>query len=231
MTETSFGCGFRFVAALIVASALVSGCGGDDSSGSTLAEQPASPNTPPPSAQNAAPKISGKALTSVSVGEEYKFQPNATDPDQDLVTFTIANKPKWAKFDAESGLLSGTPAAKDAGGYGDIEIAATDGTNVTPLPAFTVLVRTADAAEAVSIAWSAPTKYIDGATLTDLAGYRIHYGKESQNYENSVDVSNSSLTRYVLESLPPGKYYFALTALSGSGGESPFSEEVVATLN
>jgi hypothetical protein len=227
MIRTSFGIGFRFVATLIVASALVSGCGGDGLESS----QQASPTPPSPSAQNAAPQISGKAQTTVSVGEEYAFQPTASDPDQDLVTFTIANKPKWAKFDASSGLLSGTPTVNDAGGYGDIEIAATDGTNVTPLPAFTLLVRSGDAAEAVSIAWSAPTKYVDGSTLTDLSGYRIHYGKESQNYENSVDVSNASLTRYVLESLPPGKYYFALTALSGSGGESPFSEEVVATLN
>jgi hypothetical protein len=227
MNWTSFGCGFRFVAALIVAGALVSGCGNDED----LAGQPASPTTTPPSAQNTAPKISGKAVTSATVGVEYKFQPEASDPEADVVTFTIANKPKWAKFDANSGLLSGTPGVKDAGGYGNIEIAATDGKNVTPLPAFTLLVRNADTTEAVSIAWSAPTKYVDGSTLTDLAGYRIHYGKESQNYENSVDVSNASLTRFVLDSLPPGKYYFALTALSGSGGESPFSEEAVATLN
>lgn len=228
MFLTSFGCGFRFVAAAIVVSALLSGCGDDDAD---LAGQPAAPPTPAPSAQNTAPKISGKAATSATVGVEYKFQPSATDAEEDLVTFTIANKPKWAKFDSNSGLLSGTPGAKDAGGYGNIEIAATDGKNVTPLPAFTLLVRNADATEAVSIAWSAPTRYIDGSTLTDLAGYRIHYGKESQNYENSVDVSNASLTRFVLDSLPPGKYYFALTALSGSGGESPFSEEAVATLN
>jgi hypothetical protein len=227
MIWTSFGCGFRLVATVLVASALVSGCGGDDSGGA-LAEQPSSA---PPSAQNTAPKISGKAAAGATVGVEYKFQPKASDDDADLVTFTIANKPKWAKFDADSGLLSGTPSAKDVGGYSGIEIAATDGQNVTPLPAFTLLVRAADATEAVSIAWNAPTKYIDGSTLTDLAGYRIHYGKESKNYENSVDVSNASLTRFVLESLPPGKYYFALTALSGSGGESPFSEEAVATLN
>jgi hypothetical protein len=228
MIWTSFGCGFRFVAAVMVAGALVSGCGGGDED---LAGQPASPATTSPSAQNTAPKIDGKAVTSATVGVEYKFQPSASDAEKDLVTFTIANKPKWAKFDSNTGLLSGTPVAKDAGGYDDIEIAATDGKNVTPLPAFTLLVRNADATEAVSIAWSAPTKYVDGATLTDLSGYRIHYGKESQNYENSVDVSNASLTRYVLDSLPPGKYYFALTAVSGSGGESPFSEEAVATLN
>jgi hypothetical protein len=230
MNWTSFGCGIRFVATLVIASALVSGCGGDDSADS-LARQPASPTSAPPAAQNTAPKISGKADTSATVGIEYKFQPSATDPEQDLVTFTIANKPAWAKFDASNGLLSGTPTVKDAGGYDDIEIAATDGKSVTPLPAFTLLVRTTDAAEAVSIAWTPPTRYTDGSTLTDLSGYRIHYGKESKNYENSVDVSNASLTRFVLESLPPGKYYFALTALSGSGGESPFSEEVVAMLN
>lgn len=229
MILSNVGCRLRFVSALVMASALLSGCGGGDDSG-TVAQEPAT-TAPPPAVGNAAPKITGTAANTATVGKPYAFQPTATDPDKDLITFTIANKPVWASFDATHGKLSGTPTAKDAGGYANIEIAATDGKSVTPLPKFTLMVRTSATTEAVSIAWTPPTDNLDGTPLVNLSGYRIHYGTESQNYSDSVDISNAGMTRYVLDSLPPGKYYFALTALSGAGSESPFSEEVIAMLN
>jgi hypothetical protein len=44
-------------------------------------------------------------------------------------------------------------------------------------------------------------------------------------------VSNPGITRYVVEALPAGKYYFALTAMNATGQESNFSDEVSTTLN
>jgi len=229
MIGTNFGSRYRFVLALFAAGALLSACGGGKSADS----QPTT--TPPPptvSSDNKAPTIQGQPASEALVGEPYSFQPAAADPDQDLVTFTIANKPTWASFDTAKGLLSGTPAAKDAGGYANIEIAATDGKIVTTLPAFTLTVSAAGStSEAVTIAWAPPTENTDGTALTDLTGYKIHYGSESKSYAKSVALSNPSLTRFVLESLPAGKYFFALTAMNGAGHESPFSQEVAATLN
>jgi hypothetical protein len=228
MIGTNFGSRYRFVLALFTAGALLSACGGGD--GSADAQPPTTP--PTVSSENKAPTIQGQPPGEATVGKPYSFQPAASDPDQDLVTFTIANKPTWASFDTAKGLLSGTPAAQDAGGYANIEIAATDGKIVTTLPAFTLTVSAAGSTtEGVTIAWNPPTENTDGSALTDLSGYKIHYGSESKTYSNAVAVSNPGLTRFVLESLPAGKYYFALTATNGAGHESPFSQEVTATLN
>lgn len=188
---------------------------------------------PPESSKNGAPTVSGTAPTKVSAGESYVFQPQASDPDNDVVTFTIANKPAWASFDPKTGKLWGTPTANDVGTYAAIEIAATDGNSVTALPPFdlTVSAVAAVAPKGVTVAWDAPTQNEDGSPLVDLQGYKIYYGKQSQKYEATITVDNPGLTRYVLENLAPGTYFVAVTAYNRNGVESSFSEELQATFN
>ncbi|MFQ5675926.1 MAG: fibronectin type III domain-containing protein, partial [bacterium] len=76
----------------------------------------------------------------------------------------------------------------------------------------------ASLAGTVTVSWDANTE-------TDLAGYKIYYGKGSRNYQNSVYVGNT--TTYNVTGLEDGeRYYFAVTALDFSNNESNFSEEV-----
>ncbi len=181
---------------------------------------------------NTAPTISGSAQASVTAGQAYQFKPTAADADHDTVTFTIANKPAWAAFNVTTGALTGTPAAADVGTYSGIEIAATDGKAVTALPAFAIAVAAASATtKSVSVAWTPPTQNADGSTLTDLSGYKIHYGMTSKNYTQSVAVTNAGLTRYQLDSMPSGMIYIAMTAVNAAGAESDFSPEVTVTVN
>ena len=86
-------------------------------------------------------------------------------------------------------------------------------------------------AAAVTINWMPPTENTDGSSLTNLAGYNIHYGTKSGNYTQTVSVSNPGLATYVVDNLAPGKYYFAVAAVNSSGTESPLSSEVAATVN
>ncbi len=79
--------------------------------------------------------------------------------------------------------------------------------------------------------WVAPTQNNNGTPITDLAGYKIHYGTASQNYTQVVAVSNPSLSRYVMDSLKSGTYFFAITAYNSKGIESALSGEISATLN
>jgi Fibronectin type III domain len=83
---------------------------------------------------------------------------------------------------------------------------------------------------AVTLAWEAPTENSNGTPITGLAGYKIHYGTASQDYTQVVSVSNPSLSRYVLDSLPSGTYYFAITAYNSQGMESAPSGEITAKL-
>ena len=167
----------------------------------------------------------------MTAGQGYSFKPTAADADKDTVSFTIANKPTWAAFSASTGALTGTPAAADAGTYAGIEIAATDGKAVTALPAFAITVAAAIATNGVSVAWTPPTQNDDGSTLTDLSGYKIHYGTVSGDYTASVAVNNAGLTRYQVDTLPKGKIYIAMTAVNAAGAESDFSKEVSVTVN
>ena len=45
-------------------------------------------------------------------------------------------------------------------------------------------------ASQTTLSWISPSKNADGTYLTDLAGYKIHYGTESGNYLNHLDVGN-----------------------------------------
>ncbi len=182
---------------------------------------------------NAAPTIQGSAITTALVGSAYSFQPKATDPTNEPITFSIANKPAWATFNAATGQLSGTPAPADVGNYAAIQIAASDGKSVVSLPAFAINVSAAVASGtgSLNLNWEAPTENSDGTPLTDLKGYKIHYGAQSQNYTGEISVENPTITTYLVNSLPAGKYFFAVTAYNAAGLESSPSDEIGASFN
>jgi len=81
----------------------------------------------------------------------------------------------------------------------------------------------------VDLEWQAPTENTDGSELTDLDGYRIHYGLTSRSYTDVLDVAAGGTSHSL--SLPSGSYYFAMTAIDADGNESAYSNEVVKTVN
>lgn len=91
---------------------------------------------------NPPPVISGVPATSIQAGKPYLFAPVASDPNNDVLTFSITGKPKWAKFDAKTGVLSGTPTTKQVALYKDIIIQVSDGKTKVSLPTFDLAVVT-----------------------------------------------------------------------------------------
>lgn len=75
-------------------------------------------------------------------------------------------------------------------------------------------------ARAATLEWTAPTTQTNGATLADLAGYRIHYGQSTNALTQTIEIRNPSVSTYVIEGLAPGTYYFAVTAFSSRNLES-----------
>ncbi len=76
-----------------------------------------------------------------------------------------------------------------------------------------------------------PTQNSDGSPISNLAGYKIHYGSTSSDYTQTIALANAGLSRYVVDNLPSGTYYFAITAYNTEGIESPLSEEVTTKVN
>jgi len=175
---------------------------------------------------NSTPTISGSPATTVTTGLAYSFQPSATDADGDVLTFSIQNRPSWATFSPTTGRLSGTPTASHVGTYGNIIISVTDGKATRSLGAFSISVQSASGMGSVTLSWTAPTKNTDGSTLTNLTGYRVHYGTSAGSYTQSVQIPSKSVTSVVIEGLAPARWYFAVKAYNSSGVESTFSGSV-----
>jgi len=215
-------------AAIVAAALWLAAC----SSGGSDDSAPDQGATPPPSggsATNNPPSISGNPPSSVKVGESYSFQPTASDPDGDTITFSVQNKPSWANFNSSSGALGGTPEAGDEGSYDSVRITASDGSATDSL-SFSVTVNQV-ATASVTLSWTPPQENTDGSALTDLSGYKIYYGTQSRSYANTIEIDNPGLTTYVVENLSPNTYYFAATAVNSTGIESEFSGEAVKSVN
>ena len=181
---------------------------------------------------NRAPQISGTPATSVVATQSYAFQPTASDADGNLLTFSIANKPAWANFNAATGQLSGTPASGDIGTYGNIVISVSDGIATVSLPAFNLSVAPASSSTgSAAVSWTAPTLNDDGSALTNLAGFNVHYGQSANTLSQVVQVPGANAASFLINNLASGTWYFALTAYTTSGAESALTGVVTKTIN
>jgi Putative Ig domain len=178
---------------------------------------------------NRVPQIFGSPVQTVLQNTEYLFEPQSSDSDGHTLSFSITNKPDWAEFSKTTGMLSGTPSASDVGTYTGIEIAVSDGRATSSLPAFEITVAQAGS-ESVTLAWLPPTRNDYGTALHDLAGYRIYVGQSATTLNRVIELNNAGLTRYTVDNLTPGRWYFAVTSMNASGRESQrsaiFSKEV-----
>jgi hypothetical protein len=175
------------------------------------------------STANATPKISGTPPTSLIVGAAYTFKPTATDANGDKLTFSISTKPAWATFNAATGQLAGTPSATYVGTTSNIAIKVSDGKATASLPVFSITV-TQIAMGSASLSWIPPTSNTNGSALTNLVGYRIHYGTSSTSLTQTAQIANAGITRFVVENLGVGTWYFGVRAYTSNGSESSLSK-------
>ncbi len=83
----------------------------------------------------------------------------------------------------------------------------------------------------VTLSWEVPTENNDGTPLANLKGYKIYYGDAPGALPQVVDVGNASLTRYEVDGLSSGTYYFAIAAYNAMGVESSLSAEISTAVN
>jgi hypothetical protein len=210
----------KLVGSVIVALVLAAcgGGGGDSSAGSQDG-----------STGNAAPTIQGQPGTDVTAGQTYSFQPSANDPNGDALTFSVTNLPDWATFNASTGRISGTPTAADVATYSGITIRVSDGSASATLGPFSIAV-TAGGSGTALLNWVPPTTNSDGSMLTDLAGYTVLYGRSADDLQQSIPLTNPSLSAYTVENLTSGTWYFAVVAVNAAGVSSPLSNVASKTI-
>jgi len=179
--------------------------------------------------QAGAPQIDGHPQLVAVQSERYDFQPLASDPDGDALTFSIQNKPAWATFDSGTGRLTGTPDFAATGSNENIVISVSDGKSTVALPAFAIAI-SRDGIGSVTLEWAPPQTNTDGSYISDLAGYVIYYGTDAGNYDTTIHIRNVGLTRYVVDNLAPATYFIVATAFNQAGVESGFSNEVTRSV-
>ena len=78
----------------------------------------------------------------------------------------------------------------------------------------------------VMLSWNVPAQAEDGSALTNLSGYRIHYGKSQGALSQAVEVPSAGILNHVIDDLPAGTYYFAVRAIASDGNQSGLSNVV-----
>jgi Putative Ig domain len=227
----TFRASFLLIGFTAVAAALT-GC---NNTNGTSAAPPASATGSPSGSQGTGSPVTGSGLIisgspaqSVSVGAAYEFRPTATGVNNAKLSFSIKNQPGWAKFDATTGTLSGTPAAANVGTYAQISISVSDGVASASLAPFFIGV--AQSAAKVTLSWTSPTLNTNGTVVTDLAGYRIYYGSKSTQLNQVVTLEGAQVTAYAFPELSAGTWYFAVAAYGTDKVESDLSAVVPVTI-
>ena len=174
-------------------------------------------------AANRPPVISGTPPATATAGQTYSFTPTASDPDGQTLTFAIANRPAWATFNATTGQLSGSPSSVYIGSYPGIVITVSDGTATASLPSFAITLSDATMGTA-TLRWDAPTQNVDGTPITNLSGFRVHYGTSASRLTTVLEIPSPNITEATVEELTPATWYFGITAYNTLGVESAMSE-------
>ena len=84
----------------------------------------------------------------------------------------------------------------------------------------------------VRLDWVAPTEREDGFTLSlsEISSFKIYYGSIAGDYQNTVTISDNTVTTYdlTIDTVPP--HYIVMTTVDSYGRESVYSEMVTVVI-
>ena len=144
-------------------------------------------------------------------------------------------KVAWANDRGGEGVAAGTDSWQTASidlelGDNRITVTAENTAGATTSRSIVVNRETGQTGSA-ALSWAAPTARTDGSALTNLAGYKIFYGRMSGVYDYQIDINNPAVLTYLVENLVSGDWYFALAAVDSEGLESDRSNEVLRQIS
>ena len=176
---------------------------------------------------NSPPTISGTPLSSIMEGITFNFTPTASDPDGDVLQFSVTNLPAWATFNASTGHISGTPGAADVGVYSNITITVTDGTTPVSLSPFTIEVTadnrdlTAPQISNIQVDSNSTSSVTISWQTDELASSAVNYGADTSYGNSQTSATLSTDHSYTLTGLTAGAtYHYQLTVMDAAGNEA-----------
>jgi hypothetical protein len=178
--------------------------------------------------------ISGQPPASIVVGQLYSFTPTLSGKYSGNPRFSIVNKPAWLSFSRSTGTLSGLPSASDASVYSKIVITVSSSNDDVSMPAFGITVQKlpppAPVLGSATLSWTPPVSNSDGTPLVDLEGFRVYYGADPTQLNETLELPGPAFTTVRIEDLTPGTYYFIVKAYNSAALESDASAVVWKTI-
>jgi hypothetical protein len=127
-------------------------------------------------------------------------------------------------------LLAGCGGGMDASSSGSVAATNPSSGSSTSSSTTPATGSTTPVTGSATLSWDPPTQNTDGTPLTDLAGYYIHYGTSANDLTQTIAVQGSNVSEYEITNLTQGTYYFAVTAYTSDGTESPASNVASKTI-
>jgi len=147
---------------------------------------------------NQAPSISSTPPSPAVVGQAYQYQVVASDPDGDLLTYSLTSQPDGMQISA-SGLVTWTPSAGEVGSQ-HIVIAVNDGHGAITSQTIDIDVVNTSTPTAPVFDTTAPTQAVSGATYQyqvlahDPQGSPLTFSLDSPAPGASIDPITGLLT-------------------------------------
>jgi hypothetical protein len=141
----------------------------------------------------------------------------------------------WATDNGDGGVASGRETWHIANvdlalGDNKITVTAEDNGGATAERSIAIK-RESGQTGSATLSWTAPSTREDGSPLTNLAGYKIYYGRMSEVHDYEIDIKSAGVSTYVVDGLVSGDWYFALVAYDKDGLESDRSNEVLRNIS
>lgn len=171
------------------------------------------------------------ASTAAAQTPTFTFGVSGTSQDGKTIRPTIS----WATSPAATSCTaSATPAKSDWTGTKTAQAPA-GGSLLTAVSATTSfqLVCNWPGDQVGVVTWVPPTTNTDGTPLTDLAGFRVQWGRASGdvNMDQTVYLSEPARTTWTSPALSPaGPWFFGVKAFNSLGLESTLSNVVSKTI-
>ena len=123
---------------------------------------------------NKPPVFTSRPTFRATVGEVYSYQAAAFDPEGSNVVFSLITPPAGMTIDANTGVLSWTPTAAQAGAH-LIKIAADDPDGGRGLQTFALLARV-----------NSPPAFVSSPVIQVMAGETYHYDVQATDPDNDA---------------------------------------------
>lgn len=176
---------------------------------------------------NDAPTVTSEALTEATEDAAYSYTLTATDAEGEDITLSASTTPDWLSFDAETGVLSGTPSNDEVGDHA-VTLVVEDATGGATEQTFTITVANTNDAP-VFASTSDETGASDAAEVaenTDVATVVYTASASDVDVGDTITYSISDETNFTID---PDTGAVTLNEAANYEGQASYEFTVYAT--